>query len=275
MEQYLRRNRLAEMADALGVLALIYMGAAAWFVWLWGLGTPAVLAGAALGTLLTMARACLRKRRLLRREKALRSRLGAEMLLEELMLSEAQEAHRRGAELMESRWPIRLESVTDQGALCRQGEERLLLICLRIPQEAALSIGDLLSAQRAVRSAKAQRGVLLVPGKTPPQILARAEEAVTPLRVIGRDTLVELAGRLHPATDEQLVELGKRRRRGVRGGVLALVFRRDKARRYFTYGLGMTLLYLILGVRIYAVAGFVCLTMAVLCRSGRREVDLL
>ena len=36
MEQYLRRNRLAEMADALGVLALIYMGAAAWFVWLWG-----------------------------------------------------------------------------------------------------------------------------------------------------------------------------------------------------------------------------------------------
>ena len=56
MEQYLRRNRLAALADGLGALAAIYAGAALWFVWLWGLGAPALLAGAALGTLLAMDR---------------------------------------------------------------------------------------------------------------------------------------------------------------------------------------------------------------------------
>ena len=275
MEQYLRRNRLAALADGLGALAAIYAGAALWFVWLWGLGAPALLAGAALGTLLAMARACLRSRLLHRRERALRSRLGAELLLEELLLAEAQEAHRRAAELLNARWPLAVKRTTAEGALCRYGEEALLIRFLRMPQEGALSEGELLAAQRAARGAGADRCVLCVPGKTPPAILAKAERTVTPIRVIGRGTLMELAGRLHPATDEQLVALGRRKRRVTRGGILALVFRRDKARRYFAYGLAMTLMYLLLGVRVYAVAGMVCLTMATLCRTGRTEDEAL
>ena len=275
MEQYLRRNRLAALADGLGALAAIYAGAALWFVWLWGLGAPALLAGAALGTLLAMARACLRSRLLHRRERALRSRLGAELLLEELLLAEAQEAHRRAAELLNARWPLAVKRTTAEGALCRYGEEALLIRFLRMPQAGALSEGELLAAQRAARGAGADRCVLCVPGKTPPAILAKAERTVTPIRVIGRGTLMELAGRLHPATDEQLVALGRRKRRVTRGGVLALVFRRDKARRYFAYGLAMTLMYLLLGVRVYAVAGMVCLTMATLCRTGRTEDEAL
>ena len=275
MEQYLRRNRLAALADGLGALAAIYAGAALWFVWLWGLGVPALLAGAALGTLLAMARACLRSRLLHRRERALRSRLGAELLLEELLLAEAQEAHRRAAELLSARWPLAVKRTTAEGALCRYGEEALLIRFLRMPQEGALSEGELLAAQRAARGAGADRCVLCVPGKTPPAILAKAERTVTPIRVIGRGTLMELAGRLHPATDEQLVALGRRKRRVTRGGILALVFRRDKARRYFAYGLAMTLMYLLLGVRVYAVAGMVCLTMATLCRTGRTEDEAL
>ena len=275
MEQYLRRNRLAALADGLGALAAIYAGAALWFVWLWGLGAPALLAGAALGTLLAMARACLRSRLLHRRERALRSRLGAELLLEELLLAEAQEAHRRAAELLNARWLLAVKRTTAEGALCRYGEEALLIRFLRMPQEGALSEGELLAAQRAARGAGADRCVLCVPGKTPPAILAKAERTVTPIRVIGRGTLMELAGRLHPATDEQLVALGRRKRRVTRGGILALVFRRDKARRYFAYGLAMTLMYLLLGVRVYAVAGMVCLTMATLCRTGRTEDEAL
>lgn len=275
MEQYLRRNRLAALADGLGALAAIYAGATLWFVWLWGLSVPALLAGAALGTLLAMARACLRSRLLHRRERALRSRLGAELLLEELLLAEAQEAHRRAAELLSARWPLAVKRATAEGALCRYGEEALLIRFLRMPQEGALSEGDLLAAQRAARGSGADRCVLCVPGKTSPAILAKAERTVTPIRVIGRGTLMELAGRLHPATDEQLVALGRRKRRVTRGGILALVFRRDKARRYFAYGLAMTLMYLLLGVRVYAVAGMVCLTMATLCRTGRTEDEAL
>ena len=38
MEQYLRRNRLSELMDGLGVRALIYLLALMWFVWLRGPG---------------------------------------------------------------------------------------------------------------------------------------------------------------------------------------------------------------------------------------------
>ena len=272
MERYLKCNRVAAWADGLGVLALMYLGGTLWFTWLWGLSIPAVLAGASLGTLMWMARLCARRRSVARREKALRSRLGAELLMEELMLSDAQTAHRQAAELLRLRWPLKVEKVTGDGALCMLKEEKLLVMHLRMPPDGALSAGDLIAAQRAVRAAGADRGVLCVPGKATPAVLARAEEAVTPLRIIGKETLLALAGEKHPATDAQLIALGQRRRRQVRGGVLALVFRQDKARRYFTYGLAMTLMYLIMGVRVYAVAGLTCLTMAVMCcRSPCRQ----
>lgn len=275
MEQYLRRKRLAAWADGLGVAAAIYFLAALCFVWLWGLGPPALLAGAGLGTMMMMARSCLRRSRVARREQALRSRLGAEMLLEDMLLEEADVANRTAAELLASRWPLGQREETAEGVLCRQGEEKLLILYLRMAAEAALSQGDLIAAQRAVRREGADRGIVCVPGRTPPQILARAEETAVPLRIIRRETLLALAGKMYPATDAQLVALGQRRRNLARGGVLALVFRRDKARRYHAYGLMMTLLYLLAGLRIYAVAGLTCLTMAVMCCVGRSGGEAL
>ena len=276
MEQYLRRNRLSELMDGLGVRALIYLLALMWFVWLWGLGIPSLLAGAALGTLGQLAHSRWRRHTVARRERALRSRLGAELMLEDMLLSEPREAHFRAALLLAERWPIALQTVKEEGVLCLQGEEKLLVQCLRMPADGALSPGDLAAGQRAVRRAGADRGVLCVLGKTPPKVLARAEQTCIPLRIISRDTLMELAGQTSPATDEQLVALGKRRRKPAgRGGALQLVFRRDKARRYFTYGLTMVLLYVLTGVRVYAVPGLVCLTMAVLCRTGRSGGETL
>lgn len=275
MERYLRRRRLADWVDGLGALAAIYAGAALWFSLLWGLGVPALLAGAALGTLLTMARSLWRSRRVAKREAAMRRRLGAELLLEELLLSTAETAHRRAAELLGRRWPLTVGRVTADGALCRLGAETLLVIYLRTPPDGALSAGDVAGAQRAVRLCGADRGVLCVPGKAPPAVMMRAEEGPVPLRIIQRETLLALAGELHPATDAQLIALGQRRRRQVKGGALALVFRRDKARRYFAYGLAMMMIYLLMGVRVYAVAGLVCLTMGTLCRTGRGGAETL
>lgn len=274
MEQYLRRNRLSELLDGLGVRALIYGASVLLFAWLWGSGMPALLAGVALGTLGQLARTKWRRRTVARRERALRSRLGAELLLEELLLSEARGAHARVAALLQERWPVEIGEVREEGVLCRQGQETLLVQCLRVPAESELSAGDLAAAQRAVRKCAADRGVLCTLGKTSPKALARAEKAVVPLRIISRETLMTLAGRAAPATDEQLIALGRRRRRiAERGSVLRLVFRRDKARRYFGYGLMMLLMYVCSGVRVYAVPGMTCLTMAVMCRTGHAAAD--
>lgn len=275
MERYLRRNRLSEVMDGLGMGALLWGLGTLWFVWLWGMNVPSLLAGAALGTLLWTARSQWRRLTVQKREKTLRSRLGAELMLEAMLLAEEKEAHFRAALLLAEKWPITLQSVKSEGVLCRQGEETLLLRCVRIPPEGELSQGELLTAQRAVRRVQADRGVLCVLGKASPKILARAEEAIVPLRIIPRETLLALAGELSPATDEQLISLGQRRKRPAQGSLRKLVFRREKARRYHLYGQTMLVLYILTGARIYAVPGMVCLTMATLCRCLCGEPERL
>lgn len=273
MERYLRRNRLSELLDGMGVRALILVIATGWFVWLWGLSMPSLLAGLALGVLGMTARSQWRKRTVDRREKALRSRIGAELMLEEMLLSEPRQAHFRAAVLLAERWPIAMQSVKEEGVLCLQGEETLLVQCLRMPPESELSVGDLLNAQRALKRLNADKAVLCVLGRVSPKVAARAEEMALPVRIIRRETLLSIAGRYAPATDEQLVELGKRFKRPAgRGGVAQLVFRRDKAKRYYLYSLLMLILYILTGARLYAVPGMVCLTMAVVCRTRRTGI---
>ena len=243
MERYLRSNRLSEMLDGLGMVVLFHLLSAACFTWLWGLNVPSLLAGAALGTLLSTMRRQWRKHTVERREKALRRRLGAELLLEDMMLSEAKEAHSCAAQLLAEKWPVTMQAVKEEGVICKQGTETLLVQCIRMAADCELSVGDLLAAQRAVRRLKADRAILCVLGKVSPKIAARAEQMMLPLRLIRRETLLNLAGRFAPATDEQLVELGGRKKRAsVAGSITNLVFRWDKAKRYHFYGMGMLIL---------------------------------
>ena len=276
MERYLRRNRLSELLDALGVAALLYALGLVWFTWLWGLNSASLIAGAALGTLLWTGRREWRRHTVVRREKTLRSRLGAELMLEELRMADPKDAHLRTALLLSERWPLVLGAATEEGALCRQGEETLLIQCIRMPEDGELSMGDLLAAQRAARRAKADRGILCPLGKAPPKLRARAEAALVPLRIIPSGVLLDIAGRLAPATDAQLVDLGKRRRRMAgQGSLLRQALRPEKAMRYYLYGLGMLLLYVLTDLRLYAVPGMSCLTLAVMCRRKCRTQELL
>ena len=276
MERYLRRNRLSETLDTLGIAALLYAAGTLWFTWLWGMNGASILAGAALGPLLWTGRREWRKRTVAKREKALRSRLGAELMLEGMLMADAKEAHFRAALLLAEKWPVTMLSVKEEGVICRQGEELLLVQCIRMPEDGELSAGDLLAAQRAVRRVKADRGVLCPLGKTSPKVAAKAESALVPLRIIPRSTLLSIAGQLAPATDEQLVELGKRRKRRVgQGSLLRMALRPEKAKRYHIYGMGMLVLYVLADMWLYAVPGMACLTLAVMCQVGREQRELL
>lgn len=170
-----------------------------------------------------------------------------------------------------------MQRITADGALCRQekpsgGAETLLVQCVRMPPEGELSIGQLVEAHRAMQRQQANRVILCVLGKTPPRVIARAEQMPTPIRVIRRETLLTLAGRLSPATDAQLVALGQRKRRTPqRGSLLSIMTQREKAPRYWGYGLFMLILYILTGSAWYAMPGTVCLTLSVVCRSGQAE----
>ena len=230
METGFKRNLLAELLDSVGRGVLLMALGIGWFVFLWGLNLPALLAGIALGTL-----------------------------------------------LLEEKWPLRMQRITADGALCRQekpsgGAETLLVQCVRMPPEGELSTGQLVEAHRAMQRQQANRVILCVLGKAPPRVIARAEQMPTPIRVIRRETLLALAGRLSPATDAQLVALGQRKRRTPqRGSLLSIMTQREKAPRYWGYGLFMLILYILTGSAWYAMPGTVCLPLSVVCRSGQAE----
>ena len=95
------------------------------------------------------------------------------------------------------------------------------------------------------------------------------------MKVIRRETLAALAGQAHPATDAQLVELGRRKKRLAPGGLMQTALRREKAKTYMLYGLGLTLLYVATGLWYYPGPGIACLVLSVVCRCRREEAERL
>lgn len=276
METGWHHQPLAEAVDRVGRGVLMMALGIGWFTWLWGLNLPSLLAGSALGVLLLLLRRLYRQMTLTRREAALRCRIGGELLMEQMLLMEAQEAHCQAAELLSLRWPLHLHQATADGVICRQNSELLLVQCVRLPAQGELGMGHLLDAYRAMKRNRADRVVLCVMGKTPPRVASEAEQFPVPIRLVRREVLLTLAGRHCPATNEQLVELGQRKRRvKQRGSLLRIMTQREKARRYWGYGLFLLELYVLSGSAWYAMPGVVCLTLAVVCRSGRAEEERL
>ncbi len=276
MEQYLRRSRLGSAMDDLGLRAVIALAAVLWFVYLWGLGIPAILAGLALGLMGQMALTRYRRRTVSHRETALRQRLGGEMLLEDMLLAPPRQAHFQAAMLLGQKHPLTMLRATEDGVLCRYGEETLLIACLRMTAEGAATPDALLPCLRACREHGAQRCVACVMGKCPTATLAWAEESKIPLRLIPREELLLLAGQASPATDDQLVVLGRRKNRHDRWKQLrSRMLRRDKARKYMLYGTMLLLVYVLTGLPYYPLPGLICLLLAVGSRYFSRGKETL
>ena len=276
MEQYLRRKRLGSLMDEMGLRLLIALGAVMWFVWLWGLGMPALLAGLALGLLGQMALTRWRRRAVAKREQTLRKQLGGEMLLEDMLLQPPRRAHFQAAMLLGQRYPLRMERVTEEGVLCISGGERLLVSCLPRPPACEVSPEDLLACQRAGRARGVKRCVLCLTCKCSAEARAWAETSAMPVRVISRETMLTLAGQANPATDAQLISLGKRKSRpGSGGSVLRIILDRSKAGRYMFYGTAMVLLYVVTGLKWYVLPGLALVLLAVTSRYLAREEEAL
>lgn len=272
MQSYLRKARLSAVADDVGVRLALFALGIGWFVYLWGLGIPALLAGLALGMMGQLALRHFRRRTVGRREAVLRARLGAEMLLEEILLAPPRQAHFQTALLLGAAYPLTMERVTEDGMLCSSGGERLLVSCVALPEGCEAGQGHIIAIQRACRRHGAVRGVACVTGRCSARVEAWAMEGVVPVKIIRRERLLQLAGRMSPATDEQLIRLGERKKRPAGAG--RLILRRDKAKTYMLYGMGLMLLYIVTGLRYYPIPGGVCLLLGVLSRCWPGEEKL-
>lgn len=277
MEQYLRRTALSSMADEIGLRLAVWLGATMWFVWLWGLGMPALLAGMALNLMGQMALTRYRRRKVDLREKALRQRIGGEMLLEDMLLLPRRKAHLQAAALLSQRYPLVIMQVEDAGVLCRCGERRVLVVFTGCAAEEGCGFDDVLAAQQACRRLTAEKCVLCLTGDCPGRVRAFAERMPVPVVFIGREQMLSLAGRASPATDEQLILLKKRKTRFAPGKsmlMLRMLLHRGKAGRYMFYGVAMLMIQILTGWRWYAFMGLTLVCMAVGCVCCHREDKL-
>ena len=274
MQEYLQHSRLGEAMDTLGFRILALALSMGWFILLWGLRLPALLAGAALFILVLLIEKKTRDGRLLRREKRLRARIGGELALERLLLALPDRAHFETAMLLSLRQPLTLLRAGDEGMLCSIRGETLLLSFAQVPLSAKIGAGEVLALQRAAKSQQAARAVLCAPCPIAPEAREQARGEI-PVSFLSRDTLIDLFGQVNPATDAQLVALGRRRSPIPARRWLRLILDRRRAPRYALYGGLLLGMYLLTHLFYYALPGLVCLGLAAACRCVKQEKEKL
>ena len=196
-------------------------------------------------------------------------------MLEEGLLAPKKRAHFQAALLLGLRYPLTMERVTEDGMLCLSGGEHLLISRVALPEACEAGTSAMAEIQRTCRLHGAARGVACVTGRVSEKTVAWAAQGVVPVKIIRRETLAALAGQAHPATDAELVELGKRKKRLAPGGLMQTALRREKAKTYMLYGLRLTLLYVVTGLWYYPAPGIACLVLSVVCRCRREEEEKL
>ena len=265
MQEYLHQTRLSSLMDGIGFHGLALLGSMLWFSLLWGVRISACTAGLALYGLILLIRAKTRDSRVKRKETQLRTRIGGELALERLLLTPMEQANFETAMLLSLRSPLSLLRTGQEGTLCELRGQKLLISFVQAPETETLQPGHVLPIQRSVRMQGADRGILCVPCGISAKARQQAEENVS-IQLIDRDALINLFGQASPATDEQLVALGQRKKSRPSKGWLRVVLDQRRVRRYVCYGCLLLILYQFTHLPYYAVPGLLCVMLAAASR---------
>ena len=274
MQEYLKRTRLSGWMDGIGFHFCAFLFSMLWFFLLWGLRLSACSAGAALYFLLVLLRRKVRDDYLSRKEKSLRQTIGGELALERLILSPADQAHFETAMLLSLRYPLILLKITPRGVLCSWKGENVLVSFFQYPIHDALTAPFVLSMQKEIREQGAKRGLLCVPCKIHSSAIeqGRMEPKVS---FMAQRELISLFGNANPATDSQLVQLGKRKRSASALRISNAIFSPSRAKRYAVYGVLLLLMYEFTHLFFYALPGLLCVSFAAACRCVKKEASPL
>ena len=260
--------------DGIGFHLAALTGSVGWFCFLWGLRPSALTAGMALYSLLLLLRRKIRDDYLNRREKALRAAIGGEMALDRLLLSPPHKAHFEIAVLLSLRWKLTLLQAAEDGVLCAYEGRRLLVSFAQISASGSVSAENVLKLQRDVKTLGADQGLCCAPCPIAPE--ARVQAANEPrVAFLTREKLISLLGGENPATDDQLVALGRRKRAQRPVKWRAWIFHPQRAKKYAWYGALLLFMYTLTRLIYYAVPGLVCVFFAVVCRCVRQKDSAL
>lgn len=267
MEQYKQKTPFATAMDRLLLRLAVVGSGVGWFVFLWGVTLPAFTAGFAFGCLLWMSLRRFEALSIRRREEQLRCRLGGELAVDQLLLMPSRHAAFQSAMWLLQKAPLELQKTTEWGVLCRWRESLLLVQLIAQHKSMPITVQQIIDAHKEGIVHKAAKIVVCTTAPISREGKAYADTAQPPLKLVSREELIRLAGTCTPATDEQLRGMAKKGRNP--GGWqrwVELVLAPGRAKGYFLYGLGLTLLSLVTGLWYYPIPAVICLGLCVLCK---------
>ncbi|MBQ7657138.1 MAG: hypothetical protein IJS41_11610 [Clostridia bacterium] len=269
MQDYLRRSRLGAAMDGIGFHVFTLFLSCLWFVLLWGVRPPSLLAGFSLYVMIVILRKKVRDDHVTRKEAQLRAAIGGELALERLLLTTPEKAQFEIAMLLSLREPMTLLEAEENGVLCLRKGKKWLVSFLQSPPDCGVGPGDVLAFQREIRLLGADRGLLCVCGKVSPEATRQAEREPR-VSFLSKEQLIAMLGSANPATDSQLVSLGKRRKKAAPVHWLRLILNPSRAKRYACYGALLLGMYQFTHLLYYALPGLVCVSLAAACRCVRQ-----
>ena len=162
MEQYLQKTYVAGILNRIGLNLVIMVLCSSWFVFLWGFRASALVAGVALSGLVNFAVRLFNKRTVNLKEEDLRRRIGGELAVEKLLLTDKRQAHFQAALWLGVTYPLNMLKSMNDGLLCTLDDKRLLIYCIARHESEKIICSDLVTVQKAVVLNKAQKGIVCV-----------------------------------------------------------------------------------------------------------------
>ena len=270
MQEYLQKTRLSGVLDGFGFHILSILLSFIWFISLWGLRLPALTGGAALYILIVLLRKKIRDDQVTRKEKELRAVIGGELALERLLVSPPERAHFEIAVLLSLRYSLMLLQTGQDGVLCDMKGKKLLISFIQRAKTTKLCADAVLEAQRNVKLHNADFGLLCVPCPIAQEAREQALEE-PPVYFLSRETLAALFGEANPATDNQLVMLGKRRKQRLARNLGPRILHEERAKKYACYGILLLTMYQFTHLIYHALPGLICVFLAAACRCARKR----
>lgn len=267
MEKYQPKTPVAEVSDRLMRASVAIGAGVAWFVLLWGLCLPALTAGFALGVMLWLCARQFSRQITQKREKQMRRMIGGELAVNRLLLEPPRKAAFQCALWLAPRYPLVMQKAVDWGVIgLLDGKKTCIRLIARHASQ-TITAQQVVECAREALERQMEQTLLCLTAPADDQALAYAGTLDPPMRIIEREELMMLAGFAHPATDEDLRNIGrqKRTRRSAQEW-LAVALNASRARRYFWYGLGLSALALLTGSGYYLVPAVLCLGLFTACK---------
>lgn len=272
MEKYKQKTAFASASDHFLRILLAVLAGTGWFIWLWGLSLSSVFAGVALGGLFWL---CLRqfgKKQLQKREKDMRCLLGGEMAVNRLLMMPDRHAAFQAALWISPKAPVEMQRTVEHGVTGTLNGEPVLIWLIARHKSTEIGVQPALEALREAKSHQATRLFLCVTAPVSRDMRQFLEESDIDVRIVTREELILLAGAYNPATDEDLLQLKKRRtkKRTFRQWV-SIILAPARTKRYLWYGLGLSALALFTRQPFYPVPAAVCLLLFFGCLLYRKK----